>query len=104
MRRTVVLSLLAGANLANAIPHFVRGITNESYPAVIGRGPVPNFIAGWLGLVVTALLIDAAHVNRHPTRAWMAAAVGALTTGLFHAAGNADRSTTAMVNLGKKRA
>jgi hypothetical protein len=101
--RTAVLSFLAGMSLSNALPHFVKGVTNDSYPCVLGRTAVPNFVAGWLGLVLTAVLIDAARVSRHPKAAWMSGAVGALVLGYFHAAGNADRSTTAMVSLVKRK-
>ena len=54
MWQTILLNLLAGAVSANAIPHFIKGITKETYPNVFGGSPVSNLIAGWAGLVVTA--------------------------------------------------
>jgi hypothetical protein len=41
----------------NAISHFVKGLTKENYPTVFGNSPVPNLLAGWAGLVVTAVLV-----------------------------------------------
>jgi hypothetical protein len=32
MWQTILLSFLAGAMAANAMPHFVKGITREPYP------------------------------------------------------------------------
>jgi hypothetical protein len=85
MWQTVLLSLLAGVLGGNALPHFIRGITRRRYPSALGNGPVPNFIAGWVGLVVTALLLQWAHLEAHPGPAFAAIAVGVLLIGLFHA-------------------
>lgn len=100
--RTVVLSLLAGMLVGNAFPHFVRGITHESYPGVIGRGPVPNVAVGSLGLALSGGLVSAAGVTRHPRAAWVSGSAGLLLLGLFHAAGGAERYTTAIVGSGAK--
>jgi hypothetical protein len=83
--QTVMLSLLGGVLGGNALPHFIRGITRRRYPSVLGNSPVPNFIAGWAGLVLTALLLHWAHVGRHPGPALVAGAAGVLLIGLFHA-------------------
>lgn len=85
MWQTVVLSLLGGVLGGNALPHFVRGITRQHYPNVLGNGPVPNVVAGWIGLVLTALVLRWAAVDQHPVPALAAGAVGVLLIGLFHA-------------------
>jgi hypothetical protein len=85
MWQTVGLSLLAGMLGGNSLPHFIRGITRRRYPSALGNGPVPNLIAGWVGLVIAVLLLQWAHPDRHPTPAFAAIAVGVLVIGLFHA-------------------
>jgi hypothetical protein len=85
MWQTIGLSFLSGVLGANAVPHFVKGITKETYPTVFGAGPVVNLLAGWSGLVLTALCVAWAHVDRHPVGALLAGAVGILLMGLFHA-------------------
>jgi hypothetical protein len=80
-----MLSLLSGVLGGNALPHFVRGITRRRYPSALGNGPIPNFVAGWAGLVFAAILLFWAHVDRHPEAAFAAAAFGVLVIGLFHA-------------------
>jgi hypothetical protein len=52
----------------NAIPHFVKRITKENYPTVFGNSPVPNLLAGWAGLVITALLVVLTHQPRSKAR------------------------------------
>src|SRR5262249_6145046 len=61
-----MLSLLSGVLGGNALPHFMRGITRQRYPSAVGNGPIPNFIAGWVGLVLTAIPLHWAHIDRHP--------------------------------------
>ena len=87
MWQTILLNLLAGAVSANAIPHFIKGITKETYPNVFGGSPVSNLIAGWAGLVVTALLVSWVHPQRHPGWSLASGAFGVLLMGLFHALG-----------------
>ncbi len=82
---TIVFSFLAGLFGGNAIPHFITGITRERYPNVISNSPVINFVTGWAGLVITALLVRWARMGLHPLGAFIAAAVGLLLIGLFHA-------------------
>jgi len=36
MWQSVILGFFAGVFGANAMPHFVKGITKESYPCVFG--------------------------------------------------------------------
>lgn len=82
---TVLLSVLSGVIGGNALPHFLRGITRRRYPSALGNGPVPNLVAGWVGLVLAALLLAWAHPAGHPAWSFGAAAVGVLLIGLFHA-------------------
>lgn len=85
MWQTILLSLIGGILGGNALPHFLRGITRRRYPSALGNGPIPNFVAGWIGLVLTAILLYWAHVDRHPAPAFAAVAVGVFLIGLFHA-------------------
>jgi hypothetical protein len=85
--QTVLLCLLAGAMGANATPHFVKGITRETYPNVFGGSPVSNLVAGWAGFVLAGLLTYWAHPQRHPLWSIAFDAVGVLLMGLFHALG-----------------
>jgi hypothetical protein len=87
MWQTILFTLFAGAMGANAIPHFVKGITSETYPNVFGGSPVSNLVAGWAGLVLTALLMSWAHAERHPAWSLVGGALGVLIMGLFHALG-----------------
>jgi hypothetical protein len=70
---------------ANAVPHFVKGITKETYPSLFGPTPVVNLLAGWSGFVLTALCVYWAHVGRHSGWALVSGALGVLLIGLFHA-------------------
>jgi hypothetical protein len=82
---TIILGFLAGVMGGNALPHFMRGITKERYPNSLGNGPITNLVAGWLGLAMAAALAYLAHFQRHPLEGAIAAAVGVLLIGLFHA-------------------
>lgn len=86
MIQTVLLSLFGGVFAANGVPHFVRGITKSTYPSALGYGPVVNLVSGWVMFVLAALVGFAAHVTEHPSAAFVAAALGVLLMGLFHAA------------------
>jgi hypothetical protein len=85
MWQTIGLAFLAGVLGGNAVPHFVKGITKETYPTVFGSSPVVNLLAGWSGLVFAALCVAGAHVGRHPGWAVGSGALGVLLLGLFHA-------------------
>jgi hypothetical protein len=85
MWRTIILSFQAGVMGGNAIPHFVKGITKETYPNVLGNSPVTNLVAGWAALVITAILAHLANVDLYPIRAFSSGALGVLLIGLFHA-------------------
>lgn len=80
------LWLLIGILGGNAIPHFLKGITKERYPCVLGNGPVPNFIAGWAGLVLTSFLVRLALNGRVSDADFIVGFVGLLLIGLFHSA------------------
>jgi hypothetical protein len=66
--------------------HFVKGITKETYPCVLGNSPVPNLIAGWAGLVIAAVFAGYADYQHYALQTLLAGAIGALLIGLFHAA------------------
>jgi hypothetical protein len=85
MWQTIILSFLAGLMGGNAIPHFVKGITKENYPNVLGNSPVPNLVAGWSALIITVLLIHWARIEQYPDWALVFGALGVLLIGLFHA-------------------
>jgi hypothetical protein len=85
MWQTVALSFLAGVLGGNSVPHFVKGITKETFPSVFGPSPWVNLMAGWAGFVLTAVCVYGAHVDRHPGWAVASGAVGVLLIGLFHA-------------------
>ncbi|WP_051367328.1 hypothetical protein [Hamadaea tsunoensis] len=85
MGQTITLAFLAGVFGANGVPHFVRGITRETYPSAFGYGPVVNLVAGWLMFVLAAVAGYFAHPATHPLPAVAAIAAGVLAMGLFHA-------------------
>ncbi len=85
MWQTILLSLLAGVVGGNAIPHFIKGITKENYPNLLGNSPVPNLISGWVALIITVLLVCWAQVAQYPWESLGFAALGVLLIGLFHA-------------------
>ena len=85
MIATISLAFLAAVVAGNGIPHFVKGITRESYPMVFSSRPVPNLIVGWLSFVIASVLTYFANVSHYPLAAALAAAIGLLLIGLFHA-------------------
>jgi len=85
MLLTLLFSFGGGLLGANAVPHFVKGITKERYPCLFGNSPVPNLLAGWVGLILAGWLLYAADLREHPAPCAAAAAIGALLIGLFHA-------------------
>jgi hypothetical protein len=82
---TAILAFLAGVLAANATPHFVKGITKEPFPSLLGPSPVVNLLAGWAMFVLAAVSLEAAHPGDHAFAATAAAGTGALLMGLFHA-------------------
>ena len=85
MWQLIILSFLAGLFGGNAFPHFAKGIAKEPYPTVFGTSPVINFVAGWLGFLIAALFLFAAHVDLHPRYALFSGFAGLFLAGLFHA-------------------
>lgn len=85
MWSTSILALLAGVFAINAIPHLVKGLTQERFPTPFGGSPVINVIAGWAMLLLAGLLTMWAHVDRFPVAAATAGAAGSLGMALFHA-------------------
>jgi hypothetical protein len=85
MWQTMILSFLAGIFGANGVPHFVKGITKETYRCVFGNSSVPNLVAGWAGFVVAVLLISRIDVEKYSVITFVSGAIGVLLIGLFHA-------------------
>jgi hypothetical protein len=79
------ISFFAGVIGGNSIPHFVKGITKEPYPNLLGNTPVVNLVTGWTAFVIAALLGYWADVGSYPVWAFVAGALGVLLIGLFHA-------------------
>jgi hypothetical protein len=89
MWQEALLGFFAGAFGANGVPHFVRGITHESYPCMLGNSPIPNLLGGWGSFVIAAVLIYV-YANggpQYPIIALICGGIGVLLMGLFHAAG-----------------
>ena len=85
MWQSVILGFFVGLFLGNGIPHFVRGITKERYPSMLGNSPVPNLIGGWLSFVVAGLLAQRVDMVHFHDVALISGAIGLLLIGLFHA-------------------
>jgi hypothetical protein len=66
MAHAAVLAFLAGVLIANGAPHFVKGITKERFPSLLGSGPLVNLFGGWVMYVLAAVLFETAHVGGHP--------------------------------------
>lgn len=80
-------SFLFGVLLGNGIPHFVRGMTREKYPSLLGSSPVANVIEGWICWMLAALLATWARLWPPTLDVWAAGGIGLLLIGLFHATG-----------------
>ena len=85
MWQSTALGFLAGVLFGNGIPHFVRGITKENYPCMLGNSPAPNLIAGWLSFVLVGLVARWIDLDRFRDVALIGASIGLLAIGLFHA-------------------
>jgi hypothetical protein len=67
-----IACLLAGAFLANALPHFIKGITGEPFPTPFakppGKGlssPLVNVLWGFLNLMIGLIFVHVSHLNHH---------------------------------------
>ena len=85
MWQTSILTIFAGIFAANAVPHFVKGITKERFPTPFGTSPLINVVAGWAMFILAGLLLAWAHVDRFPATAAASGAVGTLLMAVFHA-------------------
>ncbi|GAB2513807.1 hypothetical protein [Nocardia heshunensis] len=84
MWSTVVFATLAGIMGTNALPHFIKGLLGEEFPNVLGNSPLRNALAGWLGLILAALLATAANLPDHAWPGAVALGAGALVMTAFH--------------------
>jgi apolipoprotein N-acyltransferase len=94
MLRTLCLAFLAGVMGANALPHFLSGITAREYPNLTGNSAVRNGVAGWAGLVIAGALLLWSDAGAHHRLALVALALGAMVMVVFHAGGGAYRLNT----------
>jgi hypothetical protein len=85
MWQSMVFSFLAGVFGANAIPHFVKGITKEPFPTLFGPSPIVNVVGGWAMFLLAGSLVYWAHVDRNAAAAAASGALAVLLMGLFHA-------------------
>ena len=87
MWESIVYIFLAGLFAANGVPHFVRGITHETYPCIFGNSPIPNLLAGWASFVIAFGFAYWSGASQFPLPSFIGSATGILLMGLFHAAG-----------------
>jgi drug/metabolite transporter (DMT)-like permease len=66
-------AFFAGAFLANAVPHFVKGVTGEPFPSPFakppGKGlssPIVNVLWGFLNSIIGLVLFHIGHMRHHP--------------------------------------
>ncbi|MEK7570927.1 MAG: hypothetical protein AAB553_01520 [Patescibacteria group bacterium] len=85
MFAAILLSFFSGLLGGNAIPHFVKGITKESYPMAFGNGPIPNLLSGWFCFILSAVLFTRVDWSQYPMISFISFALGLLLIGLFHA-------------------
>ncbi|MGW1743905.1 hypothetical protein ACWCPQ_34495 [Nocardia sp. NPDC001965] len=96
MLSTVALSLAVGIFGVNAVPHFVKGMTGEEFPNLTGNAPVRNSVAGFSGMLLTALIAYWADIPSHPWAAAVSIGIGGLAMAVFHGLGGAYRLNTAL--------
>lgn len=85
MWQSIGVAFLVGLLFGNGIPHFVRGITKQDYPCMLGNTPTPNLIGGWLCFVAAGLLAHWGDWQGFHAASFGAASIGVLLIGLFHA-------------------
>jgi hypothetical protein len=88
----------AGAFLANAVPHFVHGISGDRFPTPFakppGRGlssPTVNVVWGLLNVVVGYLLFRVGQVARGEALPLLLFFVGAAAISIFSSVGFAKK-------------
>lgn len=85
MLTSLVIGLIAGLSAGNALPHFLKGIQKENYPSALGNTPVPNLIAGWMGLAVSVGLFVWGSTYAATIDLIAAGLIGVLISGVLHA-------------------
>lgn len=85
MIQTVILMFFVGVFIANATPHFIKGITKDQFPTPFGPGSLVNLLAGWCMFVIASLLFHCAHPQHHYWASFIAISLGVLGMGVFHA-------------------
>jgi hypothetical protein len=77
-------AFFAGVFLANAIPHFVQGVSGNKFPTPFakppGQGlssPLVNVLWGLLNAVIGAILFIHGHISEETTLPWVAFFAGA---------------------------
>jgi hypothetical protein len=82
---SLLFAVVAGIFGANAVPHFVSGITQRKFPTPLGPSPVVNLVGGWAMLVIGGIALAGSHPTEHATVVAIGAGIGSLGMGLFHA-------------------
>ncbi len=87
-----ITRLIAGLFLANAVPHFVKGVTGEPFPTPFahppGRGrssPLTNVLWGWLNLIVAGFFLSHPgpfHAGWNLETLWLMIGIGIAGIGL----------------------
>ncbi|MFI2506282.1 hypothetical protein [Streptomyces sp. NPDC018972] len=96
MWHVFLLSALAGLMGANAVPHFVKGVTGEEFPNVWGNDPLRNAVAGTFGLALAGAFGYGAGLPAHPLAGALGLLTGALAMAVFHGLGGAYRLNSAL--------
>ena len=110
-----LLQFVAGAFLANGVPHFVQGISGARFhtpfaspPGVGESSPVVNVLWGFLNLVIGfALLFEFAPKGADVVLEWVFVGLGALMMALFcawHFRRVRARTQAGLVSCPRKRA
>jgi hypothetical protein len=85
-----VVHFIAGAFLANAVPHFVQGICGNRFQSPFASPPgigessaVVNVVWGWFNFVVAGVLLWLTFPPLPPVGSYVALAIGALISALY---------------------
>ncbi|HVS79349.1 MAG TPA: hypothetical protein VHD84_03645 [Candidatus Saccharimonadales bacterium] len=84
MTSVLIMGFLAGALVVNGLPHIVSGASGKTRHTPFGdsSSAAANVVWGWLNWVVAVLLWHVAPMRFHPRATFVAAAIGALVSGL----------------------